>query len=241
MKKGIVYGCAFAFLMVAWGAVAEQAPSGLPGPVIAHWRFDVEDKGVSPDAGPSRLHAELKDGACLTDAPGGKALMLKKGATSYVQLPESTAFDLSSAFTLAAWICPAQRGQMDVFCLRTDTLDRGFRLRYFWGKAIFEVGVGQGKTVRVESTKNAIVPDVWAHVAATYDGAKLRLYVNAEPVAETAMPNKPVPYHGGKPVIGNYLARKDAYPFIGQIDDVVILASAINGDGIQQWAQQREP
>lgn len=238
MKQLTMTAMALAAAALTAPGLADQADQDLD--VLAHWTFDDTSGGTSADRGPHGIEATLSDGATLAEAPGGSAVSFPAGSGGYVQLPASDAFNLRGPFTLAAWVLPQGDGQMEVFCLKTDSLDRGYRLRSFWGQAVFEVGVGQPEPVAVKSEPNALIKDNWAHVAVTWDGQALTMWINAEPVARTPLTSPPTPYNGGQPVIGNYLTAKTAYPFVGRIDDVVLLSQAADADTVYRLASQRE-
>jgi len=61
--------------------------------------------------------------------------------------------------------------------------DYGYVLRC-GGEGYIDFIFGNGHWVGLQSPANAITKGIWTHLAATYDGAKMILYVNGEPVAE---------------------------------------------------------
>jgi PKD repeat protein len=76
----------------------------------------------------------------------------------------------------------------------------------------------------------------WFHVAATYDGAEMRIYINGQPIA-SASKTGPVASDPAVPVaIGNQPAVAGSDPFDGLIDDVRLYNVALSETDIQLLA-----
>ena len=163
-------------------------------------------------------------------------------AGSAVRVSSRRSLNLDQAITLEAWVLPGPRSdesriiiaKNDEYLLRIDKASEGGRVSFF-------VHVGSPAVTwepRV-SSEGPLTPGVWHHIAGTWDGRKLRLYVNGEPQAEidrTGQPN-PNPY----PVmVGNF-----EYPschggaFRGVIDEVRIHRRALRADEVRERVQAR--
>ena len=97
----------------------------------------------------------------------------------------------------------------------------------------FRIRTAAGSTVAVNSgVENQVTLEKWVHVAATYNGSKMALYIAGKVVAES---NITSPYTGGpllKSATNLYLAKPNAYweykYYDGKIDDARLYNSALN-------------
>jgi hypothetical protein len=103
-------------------------------------------------------------------------------------------------------------------------LDHGNHVQVWWGP-------GSG-TARISSV-STLSPGVWHHVAATYDGTVLRLYINGMPDSSVNLSNTP-------PANNQYLyfgQRGDnAYYFDGKLDEVRIWRRALSAAQVADFA-----
>ena len=79
-------------------------------------------------------------------------------------------------------------------------------------------------------------------MAATWDGKRLRLYVNAVEKGTTPFDGTVAPQNPTRPLIlGNYIGRKNAYAFDGAIDDVRIYSTCLAEDDVFAAASSANP
>lgn len=128
-----------------------------------------------------------------------------------------------SAITLEAWIFPtawtAQVWQGNIINKENNSPDYGYMLRCGDnGKLNFNIG--NGSWHELSSASNTLSLNVWQHVAGTYDGSKIRLYVNGQLVDSS---NVSVNFSSGLQnlTIGNWSNTPDR-AFLGRIDEVRI-------------------
>lgn len=204
--------------------------------VVAHWTMD-GDGPLLVDSGPHHLDAR-PGGTPLPERRAGvkgPALFLAAGAGAFAEAPRHPAVNLTPPFTVAAWVKPAEApGAHEVVSCRGDTDPGGWRLRLGWGMGTFHYHDGTN-LVEVSVPPRTIPNGYWVHLAATHDGRQLRLYANAEEIASREAVTAPAPANRAL-VIGNYIGRKDAYPFVGGIDDVYLAAAALDGEQIFRLA-----
>ena len=102
-------------------------------------------------------------------------------------------------FTLAFWIKPTEAQKNWIFYLGTTTDDKGnvsrphytsFGMRLMVqsqdGRDAFRMTDSQA--YNADTTAGSFTPDVWQHVAITFDGATLRIYVNGTSSYSSAQP-----------------------------------------------------
>ena len=175
--------------------------------------------------------------SCSPEAPPGNYGLDLDGQNSYVDLGTPASLG-STVFTLEAWVrrqgpgLPADTGavQATPILARGNTLD----LNWFLGLrqsdgvlvADFE-DVSDGSNHPVAGT-TPVAPNVWAHVAAVYDGATWRLYLNGGLEATLAVGGTPRSDSLAHAAIGAALDSAGAPQgwFDGVVDEVRIWSVA---------------
>ncbi|NOY79570.1 MAG: FAD-dependent oxidoreductase [Kiritimatiellaeota bacterium] len=127
-----------------------------------------------------------------------------------------------NAMSVEAWVRPARFPPSDYATILRK--DGAFALRFGAGGRLGFLVWEKGKPVGIEAPSTGWRADRWRHVAATWDGRALRLFLGGVQVAET-------PFSGmidetATPLyIGAYAGR---WPFLGAIDEVRIYARELS-------------
>jgi len=201
---------------------AVQAPSAVSG-LVAYWPLD----GTTTDVVGAH-NGTLVGGA--TFVPGIASEALDINGSAYVTVPDSPSLSPTSALTVTAWIKPniAQVGFPTIVKKNGPSDAAGYALELFGDgtpngtKASFYVYILGGFWA---GTGDVPVPiGQWTHLAGTYNGSSLRLYVNgvlaaSTPVTGTVRPSTGPLHIGHDPVLNRY--------FRGSIDDVGIFDEAL--------------
>jgi chitodextrinase len=150
------------------------------------------------------------------------------GATSRVTINDSPSLHLTNGMTLEAWINPSAllSGWDDIIYRGNDD----YYLILFNGAPVAGV-----TTANLSSSSNTFGPSVlplntWTHIAQTFDGTTVRLFVNGAQVASTPLSgsiqdmNNPLEI-GSDHIFGQY--------FQGLIDDVRVYNIALTQSQIQ--------
>ena len=205
-------------------ATTQSAPSGLVGA----WGFD-EGSGLSVgDASGSGNVGSVVGASWSTAGKFGGALVFN-GSSARVNVPDSASLHLTGGMTVEAWVYPAttSNGWRDVIYKGNDNY-------YLEGSSLNGGRPAGGGTFGGANANvyagSALAANTWSHLALTYDGAALRLYVNGTLVstqAQTgsiAVSSNPLQI-GGDTIWGQY--------FNGRIDEVRVYNTALSAASIQ--------
>lgn len=104
------------------------------------------------------------------------------GVDDHVYIGTDTVFSIRDSITLEAWVkCDSL--QTNNFARIIDKLDytnkRGFNIRLDYGSVLFQCMVSDGSGNNLRSTKK-IQDNKWHHIAGTYDGRIMRLYIDGK-------------------------------------------------------------
>lgn len=141
-----------------------------------------------------------------------------------------------NALTVMAWARAQQDRAGDVqyagivsYAQDNGAFERGFFLGAVDGRWCFAVANAGGKLLYLTGG-DAIKASTWYHVAGTYDGSHVRLYVDGAKVASAAHPSGPISYASAYFAIGAYKDDNEEYKFSGDLYTVAIY-SAVLSDG----------
>jgi len=157
------------------------AKNGAAGPAtgpIAHWKLD-DGTGLTAIDSEGGHDGLLVSGTWTTGTLGG-ALDFN-GSTDYVLVADDPALDITEAITLMAWVKPNKVATQYFFKKAISGGTDGYELALSTsGKVVFRLNQNsQGDSYRIDSTTSyPFDGSTWMHVAATYDGAVQRLYIN---------------------------------------------------------------
>ena len=161
------------------------------------------------------------------------------GAGAAIQIPDYPELRPTSETTLAAWIQPTETPDdwRTVF-RKEDGDDRRLlaigRTGDVWGLWV-GLGIG-GRYVEfgAAAPKDRLGDGSWRHVAASYDGAELRLYVDGVLIGRQAASGA-IGRGGEAPAfLGSYAGAQER--FVGGVDDVRVYERALSGDEIATLA-----
>ena len=228
--RGIPRYLGYAFLaLLAFGLLAAPAQNAQPSDLVAAYAFNEGSGSTVADLSGNGNVGTLSGASWTTAGKFGSALAFN-GSNARVRVEDSASLDLTSAVTLEAWVYPAasQSGWRAVVQKEADS--------YLLSASshVGDLRPATGVTVN-GSVPNAFGPSAlpvgaWTHLAMTYDGAALRLYVNGVQVASTPLSGNITPtanplWIGGNSPYGEY--------FNGRIDEVRVYRAALSQAEIQ--------
>ena len=197
-----------------------QVPAGL----VAGYSFDAGSGTSAADSSGKGNTGTLANTTWTTSGKFGGALSFN-GTSSRVIFPDNTTLDLTNAMTLSAWVYPTSAGaNWRTVILKENTSDLVYAL-YGSSNTSFPQGMRvAGAVTNAASATSAPALNTWTHLAVTYDGANLRMYVNGVQTGVVAatgnMANSALPLRiGGNAIWGEY--------FTGRIDEVRVFNRAL--------------
>ncbi|MCH8991640.1 MAG: hypothetical protein IIA44_07835, partial [Acidobacteria bacterium] len=186
--------------------------------LVAHWTFDEGSGSTVLDSSGNGSTGTLQNLDPVSSwIPGQFSTALQfDGVNDYVAFGNPVALQIGANITISAWIKPeATPTGQNARVISKDNGSTGDN----WTLAIgdnFAVDCRIGNTLN-ESPGGVIATSVWRHVACTYDGATVRVYV-------AGVEKHSYSHSGDIPTSGNVvIGRNDGSPgrfFSGGIDDV---------------------
>jgi hypothetical protein len=173
----------------------------------------------------------MNSGASWTTAGKfGKALSFN-GSSGLVSIADAASLDFTSAMTIEAWVRPTTRSNWDTVVMKGyGSTGRAYALYAGDKNGRPAASVRISSSERSTAGSSALALNTWSHVAMTYGGGRLRVYVNGVQVASSSVTGSirtssdPVTI-GGSTVWGRW--------FAGQIDEVRIYNRALSQTEIQ--------
>lgn len=155
------------------------------------------------------------------------------GINDYVEVADDDTLDISNEITIMAWVKPSRMGDYESFVHKDDA----YVLQFAPGTDGYLRGaLWLPSLTMLDDTTTQLSTNVWYHVALTYDGSQMRLYVNGSEVANRAAT-------GGittndNPLYIGYNPRGVTYWFNGVMDEVKVYDHALTLEEIQQEYQK---
>jgi hypothetical protein len=204
--------------------VASAAPTGL----VAAYGFDAGSGTTAADSSGNGNSGTLTNTTWSTAGKYGGALSFN-GSSSWVTAADNASLDLTNGMTLEGWVNPSASGTV----WRTVLIKQNTNALVYSLYANTDTQRPSGHvftSAEFDTRGTAALPlNAWSFLAASYDGATLRLYVNGTQVSSKAvsgsMPNSTgVLRIGGNSIWGEY--------FAGLIDNVRIYNRALSASEI---------
>jgi VCBS repeat-containing protein len=209
-------------------AVAVTVSNGAVPGLVAAYNFN-EGSGTTLTDRSGRGHTGAISGAAWsTQGKFGGALSFD-GVNDWVTISDTAALDLTTGMTLEAWVLPSTLSGWRTVLLK----ERSGGLVY----SLYTSGDGTRPSGYVATPgevgvvgPSSVSTTTWTHLAVTYDGAMLRLFVNGTQVATRAL-TAPITASTGALRIGGNSVWTEF--FQGRIDEVRIYNRALSAAEIQ--------
>ena len=162
---------------------------------------------------------------------GGNALSFD-GVNDMATVADSNSLDLSSTFTLEAWVRPANSTGWRTVLLKEAGAQMAYELYSNDATANRPAGhfTTPGGAIRSATGTATLAVNAWSHIAVTYDGTNMRVYVNGALVRTVARTGAVLASDGVLHLGGNVVWGGEF--FQGLMDDVRIYNRALSGGEI---------
>ena len=210
---------------------------------VAHWRFDERFGTTAYDDSGSGHHATIS-GATRLAGTKDRALDLD-GSDDY--LDAGTWEVAGTSITLCAWVrirAPYNDNDARILSKATGSGEQD----HFWMLSLtsaggdirprFRLKTGGTTTTLIPSSGN-LAPDTWVHLAAVYDGSAMRLFVNGAEAAAQAKASE-ITASAASIFLGANPPTIYA-PFAGELDDIRIYNTALDGAVLQAVMNEAAP
>lgn len=203
----------------------QQAPSGL----VAAYSFNEGAGGQALDATGAGHSGGITGATWTVNGKSGGALTFN-GTSARVTVADAADLDLGTGMTLEAWVRPTTLSGWRTVIMKERPGGLAYSLYAHDGSPRPAVTVNLGGNDRSTPGTSALPLNTWTHLAATYDGAVLRLYVNGTPVGALTQGGGIITTTGALTIGGNTVWGEY---FAGIIDEVRIYNRALTAGEIQ--------
>jgi len=166
------------------------------------------------------------------------------GQDSAINLGKKPQFKIEKIITLEAWICVAsQKEYAGIISNIYDTglTESGYGLLLDGKSGIyFGLKVPSAGIQYLSSGASTIILNQWHHIAGTYDGQEMKLYVDGIEKAKKAIAGTNINYNPENDLLfGMYKDNDEVYPFAGKLTEIRLWKIILTPEEIQNNRSQR--
>jgi hypothetical protein len=208
--------------------VSNQPPA--PAGLVAAYGFDEAAGTVQVTDASGRGNGGTIAGATRTTAGKFGGALSFNGTSAWVTVKDAASLDLTTGMTIEAWVKPSTLTGWRSVVLKEAPNGLAYAL-YSGNDASRPAGfVHFGTDIGVNGT-TTMVANVWTHLAVTYNGTTLRLFVNGTLVRSQSASGAAITTTGALRIGGNSFWGEY---FKGLIDEVRIYNRALTATEIQR-------
>lgn len=212
--------------------VAVNVQNTTAGGLVGAWSFNEGTGTTVADRSGTGNVGSIFQATWYNSGKYGKALSFD-GSNDYVSVPDSSSLDLTNKMTIEAWVRPTASSGWRTVMMKENggELAYGMYARESTNRPSgwLRINPSSGSSFSAGATPGLAL-NTWTHMATTYDGATLRLFVNGVQRASRATTGNmytstgPLKF-GGNAMWGEY--------FAGQLDEIRVYNRALTASEIQ--------
>ncbi len=220
-------------LLMAVPSLRAQECASIPVDIVSWWPGEGDARDILGDGS---TDGTLVGGVTFADGMVGQAFLFN-GVDGRVEVPHNPNQNTGSQITIEAWVNPSSSGHGRPIAQKRSVSNVGgytFETVHgpFGPDNALQFGIWTGGTLTLLiSPANVLANGTWQHVAATYDGTAIKIYVNgverASMSASGAIDAVTDPLVMGRNVVN------PAFAWDGLIDEVSLYARALDPEEIQ--------
>ncbi len=216
-----------------------------PSTFVGHWRADEGSGTTLLDSSGTGNNAAVFGNTTWVPGKIGQAVSFD-GTGDYATVTDNAGLDMTSAITMATWVRPGRVATQELIAKSTNGSVNGYDLALATSGALPTSSrpfvrfnqVASADTYRVSAASVYPTDGTWMHVAATYDGTTIRLYINGVEerslVANVAIAANTLPLSIGAESNG-------ARALQGAMDDIRLYSRALSTSEISALATVAPP
>ncbi len=207
-------------------ATSTPPPSG---GLVGAWGFNEGSGTTVADASGNGNGGAITGATWTASGRYGSALTFN-GTSNTVTVNDAPTLDLTNGMTIEAWVYPTTISGWRTVLMKETSGGLAWTLYGNDNASHPAMTVNTGGSDQALAGVQQLAANTWTHVASTYDGATLRLFVNGTQVSSRALTGNLIVTTGALRIGGN--AVWGEY-FAGRIDDVRIYNRALTAAEIQ--------
>jgi len=211
------------------GSVTVTVSGGLTSGLVAAYGFNEGSGTSTADASGNGNNGTTTATTWSTVGKFGSALSFN-GTSSWVTVPDAPNLDLTTSVTVEAWVNPAALGtawRTAVMKEQTGGLVYGLYANSDTTRPSAHVFITSEQATRGTA---ALALNTWTHLAMTYNGTTLRIFVNGVEASNKAISGNLVLSNGALRIGGNSIWGEY---FSGLVDEVRIYNRVLSANEIQ--------
>ena len=208
-----------------------NGPTPPPPGLVASFAFEEGTGTTLTDRSGNGQNGTISGAAWSAAGKYGNALSFD-GVDDLVSVADSNLLDLTTGMTIEGWLRPTTAGTaFRTFVIKEDGSSHVYRIYANTSAQAPRAQAAIAGGVRTATGTTALPVNVWSHVAATYDGTTLRLWVNGNEVAAVVKAPSIATSTGAFRIGGRGVSPGEF--FAGLVDDVRVYNVALTQAQIQ--------
>jgi hypothetical protein len=231
-------------------AAADATGSGLQDHLIGYWKFDEAPGSTSAADSSGRGHHGVLENldartVWVSGRRGGALEIPGDDHAAGVRVPLTPTIAGLQRFTVAAWAYRASVDQdyASIISRQMGTTQyEAFNLSFTGSLISIYLAAGTPSSAYpfVTRSRRDTPAARWIHVAATFDGSRLRLFLDGVEENSMSYP-RPIPTTDTPLYLGTNQNDSDGEPMAGRLDDILLYSEALSSQAIADLAAGASP